>query len=123
MPRHRRNCAALLLAAMLLVPWTASAAPRCPAELCTASPASLPRFWSLFTGLWEDAGCILDPSGGGCAGTQSTVPASPAFLDAGCGIDPSGGCKGGKQSTAPAAPSFPDLGCGIDPSGACGSNH
>jgi len=90
MPRPRRNLAALLLAATLLVPWSASAAPLSPAELRTASPALEQRFWNLLTELWTEAGCIIDPSGG-CAGAQSTA-APPDLLDLGCGIDPSGGC-------------------------------
>ena len=92
MPRPRRNLAALLLAVTLLVPWVASAASRSPAELRTASPALEQRFWNLLTGLWAEAGCIIDPNGGSCAGAQSTAPAPPAFLDEGCGLDPSGRC-------------------------------
>lgn len=38
-------------------------------------------------GLWEEAGCILDP--GGC-------PAGPG-TDEGCGIDPSGGACPDRQ--------------------------
>jgi len=92
MTRSRRICAVLLLAAALLVPWAASAAPRSPAEIRTASPALLPRLWSLLTALWADAGCGLDPSGSCHGGPQSTAPASPAFFDEGCGIDPDGRC-------------------------------
>jgi hypothetical protein len=123
MTRSRRICTALLLAAALLVPWAASAAPRSPAEIRTASPALLPRLWSPLTAFWVDLGCLIDPSGGGCGGTQGTTPNSPLVPDLGCGLDPSGGCQGGTQSTAPASPAFPDLGCGVDPSGSCGTSH
>jgi len=92
MPSPRRNFASLLLAVTLLVPCVASAAPRSPVELPTASPALKQRFWNLLTGLWAEAGCILDPSGGSCVVAQSTAPAPPAFLDEGCGLDPSGRC-------------------------------
>lgn len=91
MPRPRRNLAALLLAATLLVPGAASAAPRSSAELHPASPALLTRFWSLLAALWADEGCIIDPNGGRCAG-KTTVPTSPDLLNEGCGLDPSGRC-------------------------------
>jgi hypothetical protein len=117
MPRPRRNLASLLLAASLLTPWAASAAPSSPVELRAHSSAGLTTFWSLLTTLWAEAGCIIDPNGGGCAGPKAAVP------DLGCGIDPNGGCHGGAQSTAPAPPAVPDLGCVIDPSGRCESTH
>jgi hypothetical protein len=123
MPSPRRNLAALMLAATLLTPGAASAAPLSPVGLRAASPALLTRFWSLLTVLWAEEGCILDPSGGRCAGAQSTAPAVPAFPEAGCLIDPNGGSCAGAQSTAPAPPAFLDEGCGIDPSGHCGSSH
>jgi hypothetical protein len=91
MPRPRRNLTSLLLAASILAPWVASAAPSSPDELRAHSSAGLTTFWSLLTTLWAEAGCILDPSGG-CAVTQSTAPATPAFPDAGCWIDPNGHC-------------------------------
>jgi len=78
----RRIVVCLVFAAFLLLPWAASAEPR------PASPGFLPRFWTLLTSLWPDAGCILDPDGL-CKG-----PALPASLDEGCILDPSGGCKG-----------------------------
>jgi hypothetical protein len=91
MPRPCRNLAGLLLVATLLTPWAASAAPLSPDKPRTASPALEQSFWNLLTGLWAEAGCILDPSGGPCVGAQS-IAAPPVFPDAGCGIDPSGGC-------------------------------
>ena len=92
MPQPRRILAALLLAATLLLPPTASAAPLSHAELRTVSPALLTRLWSLLTALWAEAGCLIDPSGGRCAGAQGTAPAPPSALDEGCGLDPSGRC-------------------------------
>jgi len=76
----------LLFAAVLLLPWAASAAPR------PASPGFLPRLWTLLTSLWPDEGCILDPSGL-CKGAAPVLPAS---LDEGCILDPNGGCKGSR---------------------------
>ena len=105
----RRTAVFVLLAALLLVPVAASAAPR------SASPSFLPRLWSLLAILWPDEGCGIDPDGR-CKGT---APALPATVDAGCGIDPSGLCK----NAAPALPASADEGCGIDPSGRCTSGH
>jgi hypothetical protein len=88
----RRSLAVLVLAALLLVPWAAAAAPRSPAEPRTSSPGLLPQLWSLITGLWADEGCIIDPSGL-CKGTQgSAAPVPAASLDEGCILDPSGRC-------------------------------
>jgi hypothetical protein len=92
MPQPRRNLASLLLAASLLAPWAASAAPNSPVELRVHSSAGLTTFWSLLTTLWAEAGCIIDPNGGCHGGAQSTAPPPPAVPDAGCGIDPSGRC-------------------------------
>ena len=86
----RRSLAVLLLAAILLVPWAASAAPLI--KVRQASTGFLPQLWSLIADLWADAGCGLDPSGR-CKG--GTAPALPASLDEGCGLDPNGRCTGG----------------------------
>jgi hypothetical protein len=121
-PPVRRSLAVLMLAAILLVPCAASAAPRSTGELRTPSSGFLPQLWSLIAGLWPDAGCILDPSGL-CKGTQGTAaPVPPASLDEGCGIDPDGRCKG-TQGTAAPKPASLDEGCILDPNGRCGSSR
>jgi hypothetical protein len=89
MPRPRRNLAVLLLAAALLTPWCAFAA---PAEARSASPSWEPHLWNLLTALWVDAGCGLDPRGGSWGGALSAPPAPPVSPDEGCGLDPSGSC-------------------------------
>jgi hypothetical protein len=70
----------------------------------------LGRLWSALTGIWAEAGCILDPHGG--CGTSAPVPGT----DAGCIIDPNGGCA--SVQTEPPAPRT-DEGCIIDPHGGC----
>ena len=84
----RRTAVFVLLAALLLVPGAASAAPR------SASPSFLPQLWSLLAALCPDAGCLIDPSGR-CKGTLAAAPALPASADEGCLIDPSGRCASG----------------------------
>jgi hypothetical protein len=88
-----RSLAVWIFAALLLVPWAASAAPRSPAELRASSSGLLPQLWSLIAGLWADAGCILDPSGLCKSSQGSAAPVSPASLDEGCILDPSGRCS------------------------------
>ena len=89
----RQTLMLLLLGLALAVP-TASAAdletPRAQ-QAGQSSPDFLERLWLLFTGLWSDAGCRLDPLGG-CSMGSEEPPASN--LDSGCGMDPLGGCKG-----------------------------
>jgi hypothetical protein len=70
--------------------------PRIAVLALVSALALFPFAW--WTGLWEEAGCIIDP--GGC-------PAGPG-TDEGCGIDPSGRC-------APAP--LRDEGGIIDPNG------
>jgi hypothetical protein len=83
----RRTAVLVLLAAVLLVPGAASAAPR------SASPSFLPRLWSLLTAIiWPDEGCGIDPDGRCKGATASTLPAS---ADEGCLIDPNGRCTSG----------------------------
>jgi hypothetical protein len=72
----------------------------------------LDRLWSTFTGIWAEAGCILDPHGG-CG----TSPAAPG-MDAGCIIDPNGGCAA-VQNEPPAPAPRTDEGCILDPNGGC----
>jgi hypothetical protein len=76
-----------------------------------AAPDGLTRFWSLLTGLWADAGCIIDPHG--CVTGQA--PAALPQLDEGCAIDPHG-CLPGHAST-PLRQT--DAGCALDPHGGC----
>jgi hypothetical protein len=90
MSRFRRSLAILTLA-LALAPLPALAATDQGTGLFTS-------LWDWLSGVWADAGCIIDP--GGCTGGTGA--------DEGCIIDPSGWC-------AP-APST-DEGCGIDPSG------
>jgi hypothetical protein len=99
----RRIAVVLLLAAVLLLPCAASAAPG------PVSGSFLPRLWTLLTNLWPTEGCGLDPNGL-CKG-----PALPASSDEGCGLDPDGRCKG----AVPALPASLDEGCIIDPNGGC----
>jgi hypothetical protein len=70
----------------------------------------LDRLWSTLTGIWAEAGCIIDPHGG--CGTSPTAPGT----DAGCIIDPNGGCAA--VQAEPPAPRT-DEGCIIDPNGGC----
>jgi hypothetical protein len=86
---RRLRVPVLVLLTLLAAPWSA-----------VAEPADLfARLLRLLPGLWEKAGCIIDPSGR-CA---------PAPIDAGCIIDPDGQC----------APVAVDAGCEIDPNGRC----
>lgn len=51
-----------------------------------------------WTGLWDEAGCIIDP--GGCPAESGT--------DEGCGLDPGGRCTPSPSQ---------DAGCILDPGG------
>ena len=115
MPRFnlRLRITALVLAAVLAVPWVAAAAPgvgRQPAGL-----GLLQQLWSGLTHFWGDDGCKMDPSGG-CA-TGSAVSAPAITPDSGCKMDPDGRCATGSAIPAPAI--TPDSGCHMDPSGGC----
>ncbi|HEX6862224.1 MAG TPA: hypothetical protein VF414_05365 [Thermoanaerobaculia bacterium] len=69
---RRLRVPVLVLLTLLAAPWSAAAE---PADF-------LSRLLRLLPGLWEKAGCLIDPSG-------QCVPVSP---DAGCLIDPDGEC-------------------------------
>lgn len=88
----------------------------------------LNRLWGTLTGIWAEAGCIIDPHGGcgatpdeGCIldphGGCGTSP-TPARSDEGCIIDPNGGGCSAVQAEPPITPA-PDAGCIIDPNGGC----
>jgi hypothetical protein len=90
----RRTIAVLVLAAVLLAPSAAGAAPRAlPANRAVTGALGdlLARFWSSIIALWGDGGCSADPSGR-CDTHVTTPPITP---DGGCSVDPSGGCAGG----------------------------
>ena len=72
----------------------------------------LGRLWGTLTGIWAEAGCIIDPNGG--CGPASAVPGT----DAGCIADPNGGCAA-VQAEPPAPAPGTDEGCIIDPNGGC----
>jgi hypothetical protein len=95
MSRTARFVFVLALGLLLTAPPTWAGA---PANRHTA-PSAFTRFWSLLTGLWADAGCIIDPHG--CMSLPQP--------DEGCILDPHG-C-----TSLP----HPDEGCGIDPHGGC----
>lgn len=90
----RRKIVLLLLAALLIAPWS-SAAPR-PGSAHPASlsgdigiPDFLSRAWNLLTGAWTKVGCNIDRNGQ--CGSASVAP-SPLPTKEGCHIDPSGRC-------------------------------
>ncbi|HEY3570287.1 MAG TPA: hypothetical protein VGP73_20320 [Thermoanaerobaculia bacterium] len=91
--RQFRKLAAILFLFVLLVPLAASAASSkaglshkpAKAELIPVSLGS--RVWAMVFGIWQKAGCDIDPSGR-CA--PSSAPLNS--LDAGCEIDPHGRC-------------------------------
>lgn len=64
-----------------------------------SQPVLFDPFWNLLSAIWEDEGCIGDPSGG-CAPS----------LDEGCIADPDGRC-------APEPQPQSDAGCIADPDG------
>jgi len=92
----RRKIAVLLVAAVLLAPWSAA-----------AEPTGLAGW---LTSLWSVTGSTIFPYGT----DQPTTN-----LDNGCGMDPYGGCRNG--STTPAPTPNADAGCSVDPYGGCGS--
>lgn len=85
-PSLRSKVVRLLLVLALTLPWSAAAAP------AVESPDLLSRLWQLFTSLWSDSGCHLDPSGS--CGDDVTVEPPATDGDTGCHIDPSGACGG-----------------------------
>lgn len=89
----------------------------------------LNRLWVTLTGIWAEAGCIIDPHGGcgttpdaGCIldpnGGCGTSPTS-ARSDEGCIIDPNGGGCSAVQAEPPAIAPKADEGCILDPHGGC----
>lgn len=60
-----------------------------PSPLADAAPSAVTRLWSLLSGLWQEAGCIIDPHGE-CSAVRST-----SATDNGCILDPHGSCTPG----------------------------
>lgn len=104
-----RPALVLALALFLAAPWDAAAWPRLGGTRSravvseSAGPDVFSGFLSFLSGLWEKAGCKLDPHGL-CA---------PVQVENGCTIDPHGGC----------APVQVENGCRIDPHGGCVSGQ
>jgi len=120
MPRFnlRLRITALVLAAVLAVPWAAAAAPGASRQ--PAGPGLLGQIWLVLTNVWgtgvtPDSGCKWDPSGHCLPGSAVPVPAITP--DSGCHMDPDGRCATGSAVPAPAI--TPDSGCKMDPSGGC----
>lgn len=88
----RRKIVFLFLAAVLAIPWAASAGLRLGSAQTVASSAPtiledlLGRAWSYLMGVRDNTGCYIDPDGR-CA-PQPTIQ-----KDTGCYIDPNGGCR------------------------------
>ncbi len=96
------------------MPWSVEAR---SSEAHRAEPAaSLHLFLDWLAGLWEDAGCTFNPSGG-CRDAAGGEPANSFdSLDNGCTFDPGGGAC---RQTANL-----DNGCSFDPSGGgCRDHH
>jgi hypothetical protein len=83
----RQTLMLLLLGFALVVPAASAADLETPRaqQAGQSSPDFLEQLWQLFTGLWSDTGCGMDPLGG-----EEQPPASD--IDAGCRLDPLGGC-------------------------------
>jgi hypothetical protein len=93
----RSALAALLLAAILILPWLAgspagAAQPATPHAAAGTSGLSGPLAW-----LWQALGELLHASP--AAGAQAT-PHRPVLPDAGCSTTPDGRCTSGSQSGA-----------------------
>jgi hypothetical protein len=108
----RTRLVLLVLAVLLILPWSAGALPG-PDGAAGRVPATSPgawqtlsQAWGLLVSLWEEGGCVIDPSGR-CASAPAVAP-----TDGGCGIDPDGRCATAGAPTVPL-----DEGCMIDPSG------
>lgn len=99
----RQTLMLLLLSFALAVPAVSAAdlETQSTRQAGQSSSAFLERLWQLFTGLWSDVGCRLDPLGSCSAGSEEPPQSD---TDAGCHIDPLGGL---------------DEGCRIDPLGGC----
>ena len=95
----RRSISALVVLAVLFVlalPAATEAAPR-------RTPTFTGSLWSLFTAIWQKAGCIIDPIG---------VNGSDSI---GCGMDPNGVIEQGHKLNLPGSN---PAGGGYDPNGA-----
>ena len=86
----------LLLLVMVLTTITGAWA----AEPLRSTPGTNPvaldlagRLWRWLTGLWNEAGCQLDPDGR-CITPPGGGSGSSTQVDAGCHIDPNGICIG-----------------------------
>ena len=95
--RSRRKAVLLLLAAVLLFPWTASAGPRSGSfraiQVSTSTVLNLlGRVWGFLGSSQNKEGCHIDPSGR-CAPGAPIPPEPTIQTDTGCHIDPSGGCQ------------------------------
>lgn len=111
-PRLNRSCrvvfAILLLAALVQPAWGMTNLER----QTRPGLRLLDHLWSVLTGAWAEAGCIIDPHGG--CGPASAAPGT----DEGCIIDPNGGCAA-VQAEPPAPNPRTDEGCVADPHGGC----
>lgn len=95
--RSRRKTVVLLLAAVLLFPWTASASPRSRSPRVTEISALsfldlLGRALGFLVDEGSKTGCNIDPSGR-CAPAVPVESQLTIQTDTGCHIDPSGGCQ------------------------------
>lgn len=81
--------AALLLVFILLLaaPVAQAAGRGAHSRPVSSLPGLFDQAWEFLTGVWENNGCRLDPSGG-CVPQQNTKPEA----DNGCRLDPNGGC-------------------------------
>jgi len=108
----RTRLVLLVLTVLLILPWPVRALPGpegAGRRIATTSPAPwqlLSQAWGFVVSLWEEGGCILDPSG------LSTSAPTVAPTEEGCGLDPDGRCA---NTATPPAPV--DEGFGLDPDG------
>lgn len=98
--RFRSLIAVLALAAFLLGPWPAAAAPSYPMD----------SFTGWLADLWDNVGLILDPDG-----VASPEPVSTPTE--GLILDPNGGTVVGGGDTPPADTDGADVGFILDPNG------
>jgi hypothetical protein len=86
-----RWCVAVcLVGGLILIPGRALASPPDSSRVRVAKLSSVAsHVWSLLSGLWQEAGCVIDPNGAICTPTLS--PEVPS-LDEGCRLDPDGRC-------------------------------
>jgi hypothetical protein len=108
----RTRLVPLVLAALLILPWSAGALPAPGGatprvqETALGPWQLLSQAWGLLVSLWAEEGCMIDPNGR-CASAPTVTRA-----EEGCMIDPSGRCAAAAILTAPV-----DEGCMIDPDG------